>query len=145
MKTIWTIILSVLVVVDLAAQVYDDYIGAGHSSGVIATSSDAQSNPLDAMNGDGLDLDIRGASRFLASATMGYTIEDVQMMTVSDIPSWIDQQMALPPSNYTIPTVQFYLDLFEHIRSASQLMAKTAVYSSYLMLRYGEQYGLTTS
>ncbi len=97
----------------LTAQIYDDYIGAGQSQGVTFTSSDNQSNGLAAMNGEGLNLDMRGSSRFLASSTMGYTIEDVQALTETGIESWIDSQMSLPASEYALPTVEFIFDLLD--------------------------------
>ena len=97
----------------LTAQIYDDYIGAGQSQGVTFTSSDNQSNGLAAMNGEGLNLDMRGSSRFLASSTMGYTIEDVQALTETGIESWIDNQMSLPASEYALPTVEFIFDLLD--------------------------------
>ena len=93
------------------AQIYDDYIGAGQSQGVTFTSSDTQSNGLAAMNGEGLNLDMRGSSRFLASATMGYTIDDVQDLTETGIESWIETQMSLPASNYATSTVDIIFGL----------------------------------
>ncbi len=97
----------------LSAQVYEDYIGAGQSEDVTFTSSDNQSDGLAAMNGAGLNLDMRGSSRFLAHATMGYTIDDVQALTAIGIESWIDSQMALSASNYTVPTVDLIFALLE--------------------------------
>ena len=94
-------------------QIYDDYIGAGQSQGVTFTSSDSQSNGLAAMNGAGLNLDMRGSSRFLAHATMGFDIDDVQDLTDTGIESWIDNQMTLPASNYTVPTVEIIFGLLD--------------------------------
>lgn len=53
------------------------------------------------VDGTGLGLDIRGASRFLAHATLGYSIEDVQALTETGFEAWIDNQITLPASNYT--------------------------------------------
>ena len=94
-------------------QIYDDYIGAGQSQGVTFTSSDSQSDGLSAINGAGLNLDIRGSSRFLAHATMGYTIDDVQALTETGIEAWIDNQIALPASNYTVSTVEIIFGLLD--------------------------------
>ena len=95
------------------AQIYNDYIGAGQSQGVTFTSSDSQSDGLAAMNGTGLNLDMRGSSRFLAHATMGFTIDDVQLLTEVGIESWIDHQMTLPVSKYAEPTVEIIYSLLE--------------------------------
>lgn len=97
----------------LTAQIYDDYIGAGQSQGITFTSSDSQSNGLAAMNGEGLNLDMRGSSRFLASSTVGYTIDDVQTLTETGIETWIDNQMALPSSEYAVPTVELIFELLD--------------------------------
>lgn len=97
----------------ISAQVYEDYIGAGQSQGVSFTSSDSQSNGLAAMNGEGLNLDMRGSSRFLASATMGYTIDDVKALTEIGIESWIDHQMSITPSQYALPTVDLIFSLLD--------------------------------
>ena len=99
--------------IQVSAQIYDDYIGAGQSQEVTFTSSDSQADGLSAMNGEGLNLDIRGSSRFLAHATMGYTIDDVQDLTEIGIESWIDTQMGLPASNYATPTVELIFDLLD--------------------------------
>jgi len=112
MKQLSTLILLVCSL-QLSAQIYDDYIGAGQSQGVTFTSSDSQSNGLAAMNGSGLNLDMRGSSRFLAHATMGFTIEDVQLVTETGIEAWIDNQMALPASEYATTTVEFTFGLLD--------------------------------
>lgn len=94
------------------AQVYDDYIGAGHSTDISVTSSDAQSDGLNTVNGEGLDLDILGASRFLTRATLGYTMEDIQAMTEFNIQDWIDDQVDAEPSYNTVPTVSIIFQLY---------------------------------
>lgn len=112
MKQILTL-LSLIYSFHLSAQIYEDYIGAGQSEGVSFSSSDNQSNGLAAMNGEGLNLDMRGSSRFLASATLGYTIEDVQTLTDTGIEAWIDNQLNLPVSEYALPTVELIFELLD--------------------------------
>ena len=93
-------------------QVYDDYIGAGNAIDVTVTSSDDQSDGLKTVNGEGIDLDILGASRFLAHTTLGYDIEDIQMMTETNMSDWIDAQMSVDPSYHTEPTVENIFQLY---------------------------------
>lgn len=94
-------------------QIYDDYIGAGHSQGVTFTSSDSEADGFAAINGLGINLDMKGSSRFLAHATLGYTIDDVEDLTETGFESWLDSQMALPASNYATPTVNVISQLLE--------------------------------
>ena len=93
-------------------QVYTDYIGAGHSQDFVVTSSDAQSDGLNTVNGNGLDLDILGSSRFLARTTLGYTIEDIQELTEVNLESWIDNEMSVEPSYNTVPTIEIIFQLY---------------------------------
>jgi uncharacterized protein (DUF1800 family) len=88
------------------SQEYDDYIGAGHAIGVSATSSDIQSNPINSVNGEGYELDIQGSSKFLAHATLGYTIDDIENITENGIESWIDEQLNIEGEDLTLPTIE---------------------------------------
>ena len=88
------------------SQEYDDYIGAGHAIGVSAISSDIQSNPINSVNGEGYELDIQGSSKFLAHATLGYTIEDIENLTENGIESWIEEQLTIEGENLTVPTIE---------------------------------------
>lgn len=88
------------------AQEYDQYLGAGHSIGVSATSSDSQSDPIKSMNGNGYDLDIQGSSKFLAHATLGYTVEDIENLTNQGIEAWIDEQLSIEGEYLTLPTIE---------------------------------------
>lgn len=113
MKNLILLIFSTFLYHSNHAQVYTDYIGAGHSVGVNVSSSDAQSDGLAAVDGSGLGLDIRGSSRFLAHATVGYTMDDVQALTQTSIPEWIDEQLNMPLVNYTIPTVEIVFEMLD--------------------------------
>lgn len=116
MKSIISL-LCVFSVFQLLAQPYTDYIGAGQSIDISASSSDPQSQPMAMLNGHGLDIDIKAASRFLARSTMGFTIDDVVSLTESDYESWIDNQLDAPMSLHTDATVDLGLDLFEQCNS----------------------------
>lgn len=112
MKKIVPTIAFLLLLNAAFSQVYDDYIGAGNSIDVTVTSSDSQSEGMKTVNGNGLDLDILGSSRFLAHTTLGYTIDDIQAMTESNMIDWIDDQMEVEASYHTIPTVEIIFQLY---------------------------------
>ncbi len=95
------------------AQVYSDYVGAGQSQDVTVTSSDPQSNGIHSVNGTGLDLDIQGASRFLAHASMGATIDDIQYVAENGIEFWVDEQLSSTPTFHTQSTIDVVLFLYD--------------------------------
>ena len=110
MKKLFTFLILVTFSI-CQAQYYDDYIGAGHDIDVTVTSSDLLSDAQNTINGEGLDLDIQGSSKFLAYTTLGATIEEIKEVTQIGMEAWLDQQMQLPITRYTEPTVEniFYL------------------------------------
>jgi len=112
MKKIVPTIAFLLLLNAAFSQIYDDYIGAGNAIDVTITSSDSQSDGANTVNGNGLDLDILGSSRFLAHTTLGYTIDDIQAMTETNMMDWIDNQMAIEPSYNTIPTIEIIFKLY---------------------------------
>ncbi len=128
------------------SQEYDNYIGAGHAIGVTATSSDSESNPMSSVNGDGYDLDIQGSSKFLAHATLGFTIEDVEALTEQGIESWIDEQFNIEPGYLTFPTldklITDYLKCLDSLGMTCPLVfnldARYFRYSWSENMRYGE-------
>ncbi len=98
-------------------QQYDDYIGAGHDINVTVTSSDAQADGNNTVSGEGLDLDIQGSSRFLAHATHGATIEEIEQLTTVGYESWINNQLNIPPTNYTTPTVEIIFEMYNNCQT----------------------------
>jgi len=97
-RKLLTIILCFAVVYG-HSQIYDDYIGAGHSQGVtITTSNNASStNPDNTANGAGLGVDMYGASRFLNQSTIGADYETIETVANMGVSNWLDQQLALAP------------------------------------------------
>ena len=91
----------------LTAQVYTDYIGAGHSEGITVTSSSEQtrdgwsetSSALNTINGSGLDGRLLETSRFLSQATFGTNIDYIKAVAEGSFEDWIDEQFSLssPP------------------------------------------------
>ncbi|NNL91850.1 MAG: hypothetical protein HKO66_06440, partial [Saprospiraceae bacterium] len=96
------------------SQIYDDYIGLDQFQDVNVSSSDGQTQAFNTINGSGVDLDIQGSSRFLSQATLGATIEDIQALTEIGIEKWIDDQMAIEPSQYAVPTIEIIFELYEN-------------------------------
>jgi len=113
MKALFSFLCLFLIYDFTAAQTYDDYLGGGHSIGVTATSSDNSSTPLAAVDGSGLDQDVQGASRFLAHATLGPTMAEIEQLSSGSIEQWIDEQMAIPATTYTDLTVEIAFDMYD--------------------------------
>ncbi|NOY50417.1 MAG: DUF1800 domain-containing protein [Chlorobi bacterium] len=88
----------------LNAQVYEDYIGAGHSAGITVTSSDNHSlwgweefaSGEKTINGDGLDARLMETSRFLTQAAFGADMEYIKSVAEMDFEDWVDDQFQKP-------------------------------------------------
>ena len=88
------------------AQVYTDYVGAGHSEGVTVTSSSNsdQTDATNTANGSGLGIDAYGAARFLNYASLGADYETINTVANQGISDWLDVQFAMPPQVSFIDT-----------------------------------------
>ena len=97
-------------------QQYSDYLGAGHSDGIIVTSSDQESrtdwneiaNDDNTINGTGLDGRLLETSRFLAQATFGTDLNYIKMVAENPFEDWIDQQFDLDSPSYGALTQSIY-------------------------------------
>ncbi len=100
----FSILLSILLMPygAIMAQVYPDYLGAGHDVGIQVSSSDDNADNLaeNTVNGTGLMPDMVGASRFLAQATMGFNYEEVEYVNQIGIDTWLEEQFNMPVSSY---------------------------------------------
>ena len=82
------------------AQVYEDYIGAGHSEGITVTTSDNHSlwgweeiaSGEKTLNGNGLDAKLMETSRFLVQAGFGADMNYIRTVSEMDFEDWIDDQ-----------------------------------------------------
>lgn len=95
MKNTFCLLIFVLGFSTLSGQVYTDYLGAGHISGVEITSSgsNAQNSPYKSFDGSGLHAKLFDASRFLTQATMGPSLEmSLALEESQDYNGWIDAQ-----------------------------------------------------
>ncbi len=100
--------------ITLQAQVYHDYVGAGHFSDVAVTSS--ADNPIhmnNTANGTGLGVDEYAAARFLNYASLGADYETIQTVANQGISTWLEAQFALPPQSDFQQTTW---DIWEHFK-----------------------------
>ena len=112
MKNLFLIIILFLNFFHINAQVYTDYIGAGHMNGITVTSSDdfqeIGQNQIaggdKTLSGEGLESAMMDASRFLAQATFGVDRQTILDVSQMDFENWIDQQVDLP-ATYMLPTM----------------------------------------
>ncbi|MCT4580753.1 MAG: DUF1800 domain-containing protein [Flavobacteriales bacterium] len=109
MKKIYLLFGLGLVCNALLSQVYDDYIGAGHSDGIVVTTSDnyqlyqgaEYASGDKTLGGQGLVGKQMEASRFLSQASFGADMELINEVADLGIENWIDQQLNTPPTYYT--------------------------------------------
>lgn len=83
----------------LCAQIYTDYIGAGHSEGLSIMSSSSDQTVLNqevTTNGTGLIPDLKESSRFLRQATLGANYETIVQVQQQGFSDWLDAQFSMP-------------------------------------------------
>lgn len=99
------------------AQVYNDYIGAGHHKGITvkASSSVKSADPENTINGSGLNAEYMAASRFLSHATMGADRSEIERVVNMGFVDWIEDQFKQNPS-LTLPLMS---DIFSEILAAN--------------------------
>ncbi|GAB4424920.1 MAG: hypothetical protein OHK0039_42400 [Bacteroidia bacterium] len=92
------------------AQVYIDYLGAGHSQGIQVTTSSQTSTASGAVtvSGAGIRPDYYEASRFLGQATFGASYEDIAALAGTDFEDWIEDQYARPQVSFLDTTLMIW-------------------------------------
>ena len=87
---------------DNMGQTYEDYFGNGHQIGISAISSDtsAADPATESLSGTGILPDLKGASRFLSQATLGYSYEDIENLNQIGIDAWLKAQFAETDTSY---------------------------------------------
>ena len=79
------------------AQIYTDYVGAGHDDDIAVTSSDQTStNTSSSISGNGLGIAVYEAARFLNHASLGADYETIDLVAHQGISVWLDDQFAMP-------------------------------------------------
>ena len=99
MKSVLIFILFIATSAGLSGQLYTDYLGAGHNSGLAITASSSISNsrPEKTMDGSGLNNKLFEASRFFGQATFGMQRNAIETFSQSlQYESWIDSQFTKP-------------------------------------------------
>lgn len=97
-------ILTFLIMSSFSFAQYEDYVGAGHSQGIVVTSSDNHSlwgwdeiaSGIKSINGDGLDARKMETARFLTQAGFGAGINYIDSISKIDFETWIDDQFTKP-------------------------------------------------
>jgi uncharacterized protein (DUF1800 family) len=87
--------ISIFFVNVLHAQLYNDYIGAGHNSGITVTASNSvgSSTPQKTLDASGMDHKTFEASRFLAQTTFGANLDVIENFRDQwEYERWIDSQ-----------------------------------------------------
>jgi uncharacterized protein (DUF1800 family) len=102
-RMIFLLLLSFTYSLSFTQVIYEDYIGAGHSEGIVVTSS---SNYLDAtaiksIDGSGMDVPLFRTSRFLSQATLGADRSLIEYVNEIGPEAWLEEQFQLPPSYLT--------------------------------------------
>ncbi len=115
MKQLYLLIGSFLFIIPLHAQLYSDYLGAGHSNGITVTSSSNQNSAtaVKTIDGSGMDNDKMEAARFLAQATFGFDMGMVEELTGNDFEEWIDEQIDEPTSNFSEVLDEVYTEVYD--------------------------------
>lgn len=98
------------------SQQYSDYLGAGHSDGILVTSSSQENrsnwNEIasadNTINGTGLDARVLETSRFLAQATFGTDLNYIKTVAENPFEDWIDDQFNLNSPSMGILTQTIY-------------------------------------
>ncbi len=82
----------------VTAQIYNDYIGAGQTQGVIVTNSSNSNGTAEqsTIDGGGLSIDAFEASRFLSNASLGADFETIQEVSEIGVSTWLDHQFEMP-------------------------------------------------
>lgn len=103
LKYTFTFVCSFFIYCSLIGQTYPDHFGTGNDVGISTTSSPSISNNdagQNMLNGTGYQVDSIGAARFLAQATLGVNIDDIDTLTQITIEEWIDWQVNMPYTSF---------------------------------------------
>lgn len=91
----------------MLGQTFEGYLGGGYSEGISVTSShDLQPEHWNrtafaenTINGAGLNYDIIDASRFMAQATLGASMQEIELAVELGFEEWIETQATIDPSS----------------------------------------------
>jgi len=117
------IIITQLVIVlglSIGHTQYTDYIGSGHASGIVATSSsqDGFSRAQKTINGAGMDAPLMDASRFLSQASFGADIEEIRRVASIGKEQWLDEQFFTPVTHLTPSFWEIWDEIYDQYQSS---------------------------
>jgi len=124
-------------------QVYEDYVGGGHAQDIIIHSSSSFSDPewsdnslpKHTIDGEGLDGRMAEAARFLYQSSLGGSKSEIKSLSESlDFEGWIDEQIALPRTNFldlTRATYQAARQRYTQVNGDSELFEYNEVHFQY--------------
>ena len=98
-KQILTILSFALVfALNMSAQNYTDYLGAGHDEGITVYGSSEFDNTSasNTINGGGLDANYMDAARFLSQTTFGGDMDEIVRTNSMGKEAWMEEQFNLP-------------------------------------------------
>ena len=123
MKKFCTIFILLTICHLAKAQVYEDFLGAGHTIGMKITSSGQTANDSNSyvVTGTRLKPDLIGASRFLAQASLGASYEDIVHVNEIGIDAWMEEQFALPVQSFAGRYDEMYADITSQISEDNHL------------------------
>ncbi len=118
---IFSVFYLTCIVNPIAQTPYNDYIGAGHSNGIIVTTSDnyqlyqgsKTASGIHSIDGSGLIGKQIEASRFLSQASFGADIDLIKEVAETGIENWIENQFQLAPTYYTDTIQSIYNKSFQ--------------------------------
>lgn len=104
-----------MIAFEVNTQTYTDYFGNGQQVGLKISSSSEYGNDSgeDAFAGPGFFTDEKGASRFLAQATMGANYEDIQALVSTGIDQWLEDQFSITPISFESEYARIYTQALE--------------------------------
>ncbi|MEM9050841.1 MAG: DUF1800 family protein [Bacteroidota bacterium] len=98
-------------------EIYEDYVGGGHSDGILVSASSSfsdpdwsdNSSPENTINAEGLDGPRSEAARFLFQASLGASSAEInELASTLDFEQWMDNQIDLPQTNFLNLTREVY-------------------------------------
>jgi len=112
MKRIFQCLIYALLISHVLSAQYTDFIGGGHANGITVTTSSGAEG-IKTINGEGLTAERVKAARFLSQAGFGGTMADIDAINAVGFEQWIDNQVAIPASDYLMELEDIWTVIFD--------------------------------
>jgi uncharacterized protein (DUF1800 family) len=140
-----TSLMLMLHTVFYAQNPYNDFIGAGHSEGIIVTSSSDLSKPYwnkaaigaNTLNGEGLDGKKAEAARLLTQASFGFYERDLNAAAGIGPLKWINDQLQKPSPDYFQKSIEINNFLSNYYLSKGVDSSDISFFPGWTHWRYG--------